>query len=91
MTESKDNFIEVKVITTSGSFPKQEFERVPIHQPIKVVLHKAAQALKITDTSGWVARVGEVELDISKSYSDQHLTGQVVIDYGPKEGGGGCA
>lgn len=91
MTESKDNFVDVRVVTTSGSFPKQGFERVPVNQPIKVVLHKAAVALKITDTSNWVARAGEQELDITKSYSDHHLTGQVVIDYGPKEGGGGCA
>lgn len=91
MTESKEHFVQVRVVTTSGSFPKEGFERVPINQPVKVVLHKAADALKITDTNNWVARVGEGELDVAKSYSDHHLTGQVVIDYGPKEGGGGRA
>lgn len=91
MTESKEHFIEVRVVTTSGSFPKQGLKRTTINQPIKVVLHEAAKELKIADTSNWVARVGDREVDVSKSYADNNLSGKVVIDYGPKEGGGGNA
>jgi hypothetical protein len=91
VTELKEHFIEVRVVTTSGSFPKQGLKRITIHQPIEVILHEAAKELKITDTSNWVARVGDREVDVSKSYADNNLSGKVVIDYGPKEGGGGNA
>lgn len=91
MTESKEHFLKVRVITTSGSFPKEGFERVPANQPIKILLHEAAKVLKIADTSGWVARSGDHELDISQNYLDNGLSGEIVIDYGPREAGGGNA
>ena len=65
------------------------FESVPLDQPIKVELQRAATKLKITDTTGWVAKVGNRELDIEKNYSDNQLCEKVEIDYGPREGGGG--
>lgn len=91
MSESRENFIEVRVVTTAGSFPKNGFERTPINQPIKVVLKEAERVLKLTGTGAWIALAGHTELNISKSYAENSLTGQVVIDYGPREGGGGHA
>lgn len=85
------NFVEVAVVTTSGSYPKNGFERTPIRQKISVILKKAANKLGITDTSDWVATVGEGEVNADSSYLDNGLSGEVEIDYGPREGGGGNA
>jgi hypothetical protein len=86
-----ENFVEVAVVTTSGSYPKNGFERTPIRQKISVILKKAANKLEITDTTDWVATVGEQEVNPDSSYLDSGLTGEVEIDYGPREGGGGNA
>jgi hypothetical protein len=84
------NHIDVSVVTTSGTFPEEGFERLPIHQPLKVQLARAAKALKLTDVSDWIARLGTRELDIEKSYASNGLSGKVEIDYGKREGGGGA-
>src|SRR5690348_6964299 len=85
----KPQHIDVAVVTTSGTWPEAGFENVPIHQPIKVQLQRAVKELKITDTTNWIAKVGNKELDVEQSYERNNLTGQVEIDYGPREGGGG--
>ncbi|HMO79578.1 MAG TPA: hypothetical protein PKD24_02185 [Pyrinomonadaceae bacterium] len=85
------NFAEAAVVTTSGSYPKNGFERTPIRQKISVILKKAANKLEITDTTDWVATVGEQEVNPDSSYLDCGLSGEVEIDYGPREGGGGHA
>ena len=89
-SNAKDHFIRVAVLTTSGSFPSEGFERVPINQPVDVVLKRAAKHLKLTDTDGWVARVDETEIDPTKNYRDNGLAGEITIDWGPAEGGGGA-
>jgi len=81
--------IEVAVLTTSGSWPHEGFETVPAHQLVNVELQRAAKKLGIADTKGWVAKVGNVELNVEKSYLDNGLKCKVEIDYGPREGGGG--
>lgn len=86
-----DTHVEVVVVTTSGSYPTTGTDRVAAHQPVRNQLNKASKALEIVNTDGWIARVGGTEVDVDKSYSDNHLTGTVKIDYGPREGGGGNA
>ena len=85
----KPQHIDVVVLTTSGTWPESGFESVPIHQPIKVQLQRAVKELKITDTTSWIAKVGNQELNVEQSYEQNKLSGQVEIDYGPREGGGG--
>lgn len=86
-----DNFVEVAVVTTSGSYPETGFERTPIRQKISVILKKAANKLKITDTTNWVATVNDQEINVDATYVDLGLRGKVEIDFGPREGGGGNA
>ncbi len=88
--KTNDHFIHVAVSTTSGLFPNDGLKRVPINQPVKVLLKKAADALGLTDTDGWVARVDDREINPSDSYHDNGLTGEITIDWGPAEGGGGA-
>ena len=86
-----DNFVEVAVVTTSGSYPETGFERTPIRQKISVILKKATNKLKITDTTNWIATVNDQEINVDATYLDLGLSGEVEIDFGPREGGGGNA
>lgn len=88
-SKAKPQHIEVAVITTSGTWPVEGFESVPIHQPLKVQLQRAVKELKITDTTNWVAKAGNRELNVEQNYLENNLNGKVEIDYGPREGGGG--
>src|SRR5438132_804630 len=91
--EHPDQFVRVSISTTAGFFPAEGFNRVPIHQKVEVELEKARHALKIKDTAGWVASIadaaGKRQIDPEKSYLDNKLAGEVEIDWGPSEGGGG--
>lgn len=87
----KPNHLLVAVLTTAGSYPGEGFDEVPENQTIKVELEHAAKALKLTNTTNWVAKVGGTELDIEKSYATNHLSGKVEINYGPRETGGGAS
>ena len=87
--DNPDSHVEVAVVTTSGRFPAEGTEQVASHQPVNNELKKAVKELKIVDTTNFIARVGEKEIDPNKSYVENQLTGTVIIDYGPREGGGG--
>lgn len=86
-------FVEVSISTTAGFYPAEGFERVPIHQKVVVMLDKAKHKLEIKDATGWVATVtdgsGKRQIDPERSYLDNHLSGNLEIDWGPSEGGGG--
>jgi hypothetical protein len=56
---------------------------------VEVELAKAAKALRLTDTTGWIATVDKRIINASVSYEANDLTGCVVVDWGPPEGGGG--
>jgi len=89
--EHVDNSVRVAVVTTSGFFPDQGFVIVPKHQQVRIILAEAAKKLGLTDTSTWIARVNSKEIDPAKTYEENGLTGEVEIDFGPREGGGGDA
>jgi hypothetical protein len=88
---SNENFVQVAVVTTSGSFPDEGFTKAPSNQKIRIFLAEAARHLNIADTSNWIARVNSKEIDPEKSYDENGLTGEIEIDFGPREGGGGNA
>jgi len=84
------NFIEVVVLTTSGSYPEQGADQVNANQKVDVILKKAATALDLTDTSGWLVRDGDQPVNPDASFAAQGLHGTVELDWGPEEGGGGA-
>jgi len=86
----QEQHVEVAVITTSGSWPTDGFDRVSAHQKVRVQLEKAAKHLHLTDTTNWIATVNNKEINVDASYIDNGLHGEVTIDFGPREGGGGC-
>lgn len=86
-----EKFIAVAISTTSGFFPATGFERLPIHQKVEAQLGKAAKALNLTDTTGWIATVDKRTINPQQNYEENGLHGEVEIDWGPTEGGGGNA
>jgi len=87
----KELFINVAVVTTAGAFPDNGFEKVPVHQKVRVFIDKAAKELGITDYSNWVAKFGNSTIDLERNYEENSLAGEAEIDFGPVEGGGGNA
>jgi hypothetical protein len=86
-----ENFVQVAVVTTSGAYPSEGYEKVPANQKVKIFLAEAARELKIANISNWIARVGNKEINPELSYEDNGLTGEIDIDFGPRESGGGNA
>ena len=91
--ERPEQFVQISISTTAGFFPAESFNRVPAHQKVEVELEKAKHKLEIKDTAGWIATVvgpsGKRTIDPVKSYLENGLSGEVEIDWGPSEGGGG--
>ena len=87
----KPNHVLVAVVTTAGSYPAEGFDEVPINQPVKVALQRAARELGIpvASTENWIATICGNNIETSQSYADLGLTGEVSISWGPPETGGG--
>lgn len=82
--------LEVSVITTSGVFPRHGEQHVQPAETVDDVLRKAAHALHLTDTSGWVVTSDGREINPAVSFAQNGLAGTVELHWGPREGGGGC-
>lgn len=81
--------VAVRVLTTSGSYPAKGHEAVPASEAVRQILLRAAEALGIANTADWVAKIDGNEIDPSRTYTELHLHGEVKIDFGKREGGGG--
>lgn len=88
-----EKLVEVSISTTAGFYPAEGYEQVSVDEKVEVQLEKAARDLDIKPTSDWIAQVNGSEglraIDPMKTYMENRLSGQVDIDWGPKEGGGG--
>lgn len=83
--------IQVRVITTAGSYPEHGHQKVSADEPIQAILDRAASELKIVDLAGWFARINDTEVDPARSYASYDFHGEVKIDFSKREGGGGHA
>jgi hypothetical protein len=84
-----EHTINVRVITSSGRYPEHGNEKVSLTEQVQAVLERAAKKLQILDTSQWVANVNGAPIQISMTYAQLGLHGEVKIDWGRSEGGGG--
>lgn len=82
-------FVDVRVVTTAAFFPAEGYERVPDKQKLTPILHRAAAALGLTDTSGYIVIVNGNVVDPNLTYEALGLTGQVDLRWGPEAGAGG--
>ncbi len=87
--EIPKNHVGVVVVTTAGTWPSEGYETIPEHQKVDEALKKAAKALGITNTAGWIVTAGGRTVDPAKSYVDNTLSGSITIDFGPPASGGG--
>lgn len=87
--EKKENHVLVEVVTTSGTYPASGFDQTPVNQKVKIILKQAADELKIVTTDKWVATIGGRVIDPELTFAENNLSGEVSIDYGLSESGGG--
>lgn len=89
--DKKIDYLGVAVITPDGTYPDEDgYRRVQAREKIATVLKLAADALKITNTTDWVAKVGDRQLDPSRTFAEEKLSCVVDIEYHKHEGGGGA-
>lgn len=86
-----DKKVQVAVQTTSGRWPETGFESVPEQQKIAVAIERAVHALRLADTAGWIVIVAGREVEPQQTYRELTMHGEVVLDFGPRAGGGGHA
>lgn len=84
--------INVRVLTTSGKYPKNGLEKVPETEPLQAILGRAAAALGIVDTARWklVLKDRTEVLSPTTTYVQLGLHGAAMLDWGPDAGGGGA-
>lgn len=80
----------VAVITPSGTFPSDDdYRRTTGSQVVAELLALAAEKLKLTNTSDWVAFVNDKELDVNSTFKHNGMHDIVEIEWHKREGGGG--
>jgi hypothetical protein len=83
--------LEAQVITPSGIFPDDEkWRRVKASDLVSDLLDRAAQKLKLTNVSDWVAFVDDRQINPAQTFEQNGLSGQVEIEWHKPEGGGGA-
>jgi hypothetical protein len=87
--QAAERTINVRVITSSGQYPEHGHDKVPLSELVEAVLTRAANKLQILDTTNWVANVNGSPIQVTSSYAQLGLHGEVKIDWGRSEGGGG--
>jgi len=85
----QQNLVDLQVITGSGNFPESGFKQFNIHVKLETVLHEAAIHLKLQNTDGWVARLGDRQLDPALTLEANHIPDNSKIFWAPTERGGG--
>ncbi|MGE3513191.1 MAG: hypothetical protein AB7N65_30390 [Vicinamibacterales bacterium] len=80
----------VTVVTTAGTFPAEGAKRYPASTPISEVLADAARKLNITDTETWLVTVAGRDVTVTLTFAQAGLSGEVALEWGPREGGGGA-
>lgn len=82
--------ITIQVVTTSGNFPSEGFGSFNEHEPLHAVLNQAAGHLKLRNTDGWLAKLGDRILDPQLSLEANGILSGSQIFWGPVERGGGA-
>lgn len=80
----------VTVVTTAGTYPAEGAKRYPTSTRIGDVLVEAARKLDIRDSSTWIVTVAGRDVNPAFTFSQAHLTGNIALEWGPREGGGGA-
>ena len=82
--------IEVAVSTTAGFYPEEGHVCVSEDEKVEFLLEKVRLALDLKDTVGWRLNVAGKRVDPGRTYTENGLSGEVTLNWGPEHGGGGC-
>jgi hypothetical protein len=89
--DSPGKVLGVAVLTPVGTFPNEDdLRRVAQDEKISTILALAAAALKLTNTTDWVASVNDRPIDPAKTFGEEYLSCVVEIEWHKPEGGGGA-
>jgi hypothetical protein len=88
-TITRTEVIELQVVTTSGNYPSEGFRAFNGHELLHAVLSQAAGHLKLRNTEGWVAKLGDHVLNPQLSLEANGIPRGSQIFCGPVERGGG--
>lgn len=81
--------INVRVHTTSGNYPVHGHEKVSVTEQVQEILKRAADELELVGTADWIVRIGDKIVSGSSTYEQLGEHGEVKLDWGASEGGGG--
>lgn len=83
--------VAIQVLTGSGNFPETGFRDYASQERLANVLKLAANHLKLQSTDGWVARLGDRELNPTLTIAANNIPNDSKILGGRRESGGGYA
>ncbi|HBK07621.1 MAG TPA: hypothetical protein DDZ81_17510 [Acetobacteraceae bacterium] len=81
----------VTVITTAGTFPAEGANRYRSSEIIADILAMAAKKLDISDSASWIVTVHNRDINPTHSLEQAGLSGEIDLEWGLREGGGGDA
>jgi hypothetical protein len=87
--KDKVKTINVRVHTTSGNYPAHGHEKVSVTEQVQEILKRAADELELVGTTDWIVRIGDKVIAGSSTYEQLDERGEVKLDWGASEGGGG--
>lgn len=83
--------IAVAIITPSGTFPNDDdYRRTTGSHIVAEILALAAEKLKLTNTSDWVAFANDKAVEVNHTFKQNGLHDIVEIEWHKREGGGGA-
>lgn len=91
MPDQNRNEVGIQVLTGAGNFPASGFKEFNFHQLLQTVLNEAKAHLPVQNTSTWVARLGDRELNPGLTIAANGIPDDSRVAWGPVERGGGEA
>lgn len=89
--KTQEKPMAVAVITPSGTFPNDDdYRRTTGSQVVAEILTLAAEKLKLTNTTDWVAFVNDKPVDVNNTFKQNGLHDIVEVEWHKREGGGGA-
>ena len=89
--DDQKNLVNLQVVTGSGNYPDTGFNQYNLKEKLEIVLRQAANHLNLQNTAGWVARLGDRQLNPALTLGENQIPNDSRIFWAPTEPGGGSA
>lgn len=87
--DGQKNLVDIQVITGAGNYPDSGFQHYNLQEKLEIILHQAANHLKLQNTDAWVAKIGGRQLNPALSLEANQIQDDSKIFWAPTERGGG--